>query len=142
MTSKEQKIEELLKKYEHFFQTTNADVTKSVKGKRFFYYIDDKSDEICNVVEFETATELEEIILHEIAFDLNTAIEVGIENINEKINAKNIPYSYCELSTVLNRLAYTLEAIQKECERWSSQIQNSLNVLCRNINDYSKKSDD
>ena len=138
----ELRIEELLKKYEHFFQTTCADVTKSIKGKRFFYYIDDKSDEICNVVEFETAAELEKIILHELVFDINTAIEVGIENINEKINAKNIPYSYCELGTVLNHLAYSLEAIQKECERWSSQIQNSLNILCANFNDYLKKSDD
>lgn len=135
-------IKELLKKYEHFFQTTNADVTESVKGKRFFYRIDDKSKEIFNVVEFETAAELEEIILHEIAFDLNTAIEVGIENINTKINVKNIQYPHHELGTVLNHLAYSLESIQKECERWSSQIHNLLSIICRNINDYSKKLDE
>ena len=136
------KIKELLKKYEHFFQTTNADVTKSIKGQRFFYRIDDRSKEIFSVVEFETAKELEEIILHEIAFNLNTAIEVGIENINERINVKNKQYSDHELGTVLGRLVYSLEAIQKECERWSSQIQNALNVLCANINGYSKNPDE
>ena len=82
----EAKIQELLKRYHQFFETTTADVAWSMKGKRFFYVVDSYSKELNSFSEYKSADELEKIILHEMADKLNTAIEVGIENLNIEIN--------------------------------------------------------
>lgn len=123
----EMKIQEVIKKYQDFIQSSCVDITKSIKGKRFFYLVDERSKELYCVVEFSTAEELEQIILHEMADDLNLAIEVGIENLNVELNEKNVSYDSCEFGNAIEHLANSLEILQKELNTWNTRIQTSLN---------------
>lgn len=122
----EMKIQEIIEKYQDYIQSSCADITKSIKGKRFFYLTDEKSGELYSLVEFDTAEELERIILHEMADDLNLVIEVGIENLNRELNEKNVSYASCEFGNAIEHLASSLEIIQKEFNAWSIRVENSL----------------
>lgn len=107
--TEEMKIQEIIKKYQDFIHSSCVDITKSIKGKRFFYLVDEKSDELYCVVEFSTAEELEQIILREMADDLNLVIEVGVENLNIELNEKNVSYGSCEFGNAIEHLANSLE---------------------------------
>lgn len=125
--TEEKKIQEIILKYEDFIQSSCADITTSIKGKRFFYMTDEKSGELYSVLGFNTAEELEQIILHELADGMNLAIEVGLENLNKVINERQVSYGYCEYGNAINHLADSLEIVQKEFNAWSKKIQTSLN---------------
>lgn len=127
--TEEQKIQEIILKYENFIQSSCADITKSIKGRRFFYLTDEKSGELYGVVEFKTAEELEQIILCEMADDINLVIEVGIEKLNMELNEKNVSYDSCEFGNAIEHLADSLNIIQKEFNIWNSKIKNSLEGL-------------
>ena len=83
----------------------------------------------CRII-FSTADELEKIILHEIADNMNTAIEVAIENLDKELNAHNVSYSCCEnYGESINHLANSLDIIRKEYSKWRHTILSSLDNL-------------
>lgn len=126
----EEKINQLLKKHRHFFETTTADVAQSIKGKHMFYLVDSRNGEYYSFKTFSTADELEKIILHEIADNMNTAIEVTIENLDKELNAHNVSYSCCEnYGESINHLANSLDIIRKEYSKWRHIILSSLDDL-------------
>lgn len=79
--NEEQKIDMVLEQYKNYFDTTTADVTTSIKGKRFFYLTDIVSNEIYKINEFQTAEALERIILQ----DLISRTHMAIANLNEEM---------------------------------------------------------
>lgn len=131
--TEEQKIEKLLEQYKPFFETTSADIATSVKGQRFFYFTDSESGLFYCMTIFATAEELEQILLHEMANELNMAIGNSIEAINKKINYSNISYSSCEFGSAIKYLAQTLEIMCKEFSSYPT-FQSSLFGLFTYIN--------
>ena len=130
--NEEERINKTVEQYKRYFQTTTADVAHSVKGEHMFYIADRLYGEIYSFKTFSTAEELEKIILHEIADNLNAAIEVGIENLAAEIKEYNVFCFSCEnYEDAVNRLADSLEAIDKEYNRWRNTIISSLDDLMK-----------
>lgn len=74
MTEK-QKIRKLVKEYKALLKATDMDVAESVKGQWFFSRYDKENDCYEVLVRFQTARELAEIILGELATDIFLTIE-------------------------------------------------------------------
>lgn len=135
------KMNELLKKYDHFFKKTSADVATSLKGKKFFYLVDDCSKELYSVIEFKTTEELEQIILNEYANYFNTTIDVSLQNIEEEIHRIDLSYATCDFGNSVYHLAASLDIIHKELQVWLPEIQSLFGTFYKNISNYSQDSD-
>lgn len=134
--NEDKKIENLLEEYKDFFDTSTADISKTAKGRRFFFYTDSKCGDLYCLAEFTTADELEKIILHEMADKINMTFENIVEEINYEINYTNVSYSSCDLGEAVNRLAISLEKIQKEILPDFPMILSSLQGILTYINKY------
>lgn len=74
MTEK-QKIKKLLTKFKSLFEITDMDVAESMKGHWYFSRYNKDNDYYDTFVRFETAEELAEILLGELATDILTTID-------------------------------------------------------------------
>jgi len=74
MTEK-QKIKKLISKFKPLFEVTDMDVAESIKGEWFFCRYNPENKYYDVLARFETAEELAEIMLGEIASDVLTTID-------------------------------------------------------------------
>ena len=132
----EQKIERLLEEYGGFFETTSADISKSVKGRRFFFYVDRISGDLFCLAEFTTAEELEQIILHEMAEQINMKLQNVIEQMDNSIKFIDVTYSACDFGKAVNQLGTSLEIIQKEFCQYFPEIKVFLQGIFTYINKH------
>ena len=120
--NEEQKSEKILEQYKNYFNTTTADVTTSIKGKRFFFLTDIVSGDIYKLEEFSTAEELERIILQ----DLISRTHMAISNLNEEIQEELKNHSDLEfLVNVLPIMKDNFEIIRNSMIGIFSYIDNS-----------------
>lgn len=70
-----QKIEKIITEYKKLFDATDMDVARSMKGEWYFARYNKEYDYYDCFVHFQTAKELVEIILGELALDLLLTIE-------------------------------------------------------------------
>lgn len=105
--NEDKKIENLLNEYKELFETTTADISKSYKGRRFFFYTDRVCNELYCIKEFATADELEKKIIYELADQINMSLENTFENVKKELD--NI-----DNSDKTTQLLASLETIQKE----------------------------
>ena len=70
-----EKIIKLLEKYQAIFDTTDMDVAESRKGHWLFLRFNDENGYFDAVAHFETAEELAEIMLGELAMDIMATID-------------------------------------------------------------------
>lgn len=80
MTEKE-RIEKMVNDYKALFEVTDFDVAHSLKGEWFINRYNDEFDYYDTFVRFETAKELAEILLGELAIDIFTSIDADTEDI-------------------------------------------------------------
>lgn len=123
--SEDKKIEELIKKYKEYFDNSNADVCKTIKGVWFFYRYDTKTDYFECFYRFNTADELKRIIESEIFYDMSYAIESTADNIVSNMKSYDInncgsDWNYREHMDILisnlediNRLSHVFEGLSK-----------------------------
>lgn len=132
--NEEQNIEKLLEEYKDFFKVTTADIAKSSKGKKFFFYVDSVCGELYSLTEFSTPDELEQRILHEMADQINMTLEDMSENVKKELcNIEALDFD-CNNTESVNQLISSLETIQKRCERF-----NKVNNLLQGISIFIKK---
>lgn len=74
MTEK-QKIKKILTEYKALFEVTDMDVAESMKGQWYFSRHNKENDYYDVFARFETAEELAELMLGEIAADILTTID-------------------------------------------------------------------
>lgn len=74
MTERE-KIKKLMEKHKAIFDVTDMDVAESQKGRWIFTRYNDKFGYYDSLIHFETARELAEIMLGELAMDIFTSID-------------------------------------------------------------------
>lgn len=79
--SEDEKIEQIISKYQTFIDDSDADITKSVKGEWHFYRYNEEYKNYDCFIRFKTAQDLEHIIVSEIADDMNLAIECAADSI-------------------------------------------------------------
>ena len=69
------KIKKLLEEYKALIEVTDMDVAESMKGQWFFSRYNKENDYYDALIRFETAKELAEIILGELAIDIFITID-------------------------------------------------------------------
>ena len=84
-----EKIKKLLKEYKPLLKVTNMDVAESIKGQWFFGRYDKENDFYEVLVRFETAKELAEIIVGELATDMLVTIDSVQEESPKPYNLAN-----------------------------------------------------
>lgn len=70
-----QKIKKILEEYKALFEVTNMDVAESIKGQWYFTRFNEEEGYYDCIIRFETAKELAEIILGELAMDILVTID-------------------------------------------------------------------
>lgn len=84
--SEKEKIKKLVEEYKAIFEVTDMDVAESIKGQWFFSRYNKENDYFDSLIHFETAKELAEILLGELAMDMFVLIDCAPE---EKPEFKN-----------------------------------------------------
>ena len=69
------KINRILEECKGIFEVTNMDVAKSLKGMCYFTRYDESNDEYDCFIRFETAEELAELMLGELAVDIMSFVD-------------------------------------------------------------------
>ena len=77
--NEKQKIEKILEDYKALFEVTDFDVAESLKGQWYFSRYNKEFNYYDTFVRFETAKELAEILLGELAMDIFAAIDCKSE---------------------------------------------------------------
>ena len=78
--NEKEKIKKILEEYKELFEVTDMDVAESMKGQWFFCRYNKEYDYYDVFARFETAKELAEIILGELAMDIFSTIDCEPEN--------------------------------------------------------------
>lgn len=123
MTENE-KIEQIIQKYDSYFQNSNADVGHTSKNMWFFYDYDEAHDYYNSFIRFHSAEELEQIIIGMIADDLNLLIEIAAENTHYALRDININdaveknYEDC-----IPKLLENMEVLNIECQKSAGKIE-------------------
>ena len=76
-----ERIIRILEENKALLEATNMDVSESLKGYWFFTRYNPEHDYFDAVVSFKTADELAKILLGEIALDIFTTIDGGLEEL-------------------------------------------------------------
>lgn len=92
--TEDQKIEKLIKKYQPYLAMTDMDVCRSIKGKWYFFRYSEKYKTYEMFTQFETATELIEIVVGELCMDATFLVE-------EEYNLK--PHLHPDLVDFMNQ---------------------------------------
>ena len=88
-----QKIKQLLEKHKALFELTDMDIAQSLKGEWFYSRYNKEMDYYDALVHFNTAKELAEIMLGEMAVDFFATIDEEVDtpydtNLADDINLK------------------------------------------------------
>ena len=81
-----EKIKNLIKNHKAILKATDMDVAESMKGQWFFTRYNKENDYYDALIRFETADELAEIILGELASDIFATIERDTSDIEQGQN--------------------------------------------------------
>ena len=88
--TEDEKIRNVIEKYENFFQNTISDVARTKKGVWIFFEYDADHDCYNSFFRFKTAEELKQIIAGVVAWEMNMLIEVAAENIQNELEGFDI----------------------------------------------------
>ena len=111
--SEDKKIEEVISKYQSFFDNSDADVSKSIKGIWHFYRYNEQYKNYDCFIRSKTANDLEHIIMSEVADDMNLALESIADTIFHSYGYENIEdvTKTSDYAENIKRLIFNLSAI-------------------------------
>ena len=92
--TEDEKIEKLIETYRPYLAMTDMDICHSLKGKWYFFRYSEKNGSYEIFTQFETATELIEIVIGELCMDATFLVE-------EEFDMK--PYLHCDLTDFMNQ---------------------------------------
>lgn len=78
-----EKIKKLITEHRALFDVTDMDVAESMKGQWFFSRFNEEDDYYDSLVRFETAEDLAQIMLGEMAMDIFSTIDCEPEKIQD-----------------------------------------------------------
>lgn len=131
--SEYEKIQEVIKKHEEYFKNGKADVAVSSKGKYFFYEYEERYGNFETFIEFQTAEELEKIILTILSDDLDLILALIGDTTEGKFRQLDVDsakdwYDERESFTkAINRL----EALTSSIEEHGNWLKNTANAMVR-----------
>lgn len=111
--SEDKKIEKVISKYRSFLDNSDADISKSIKGVWHFYRYNKEYKNYDCFIRFKTASDLENIILSEVADDMNLALESVADTITYSYgyeNVEDVPKT-SDYEENIKRLIFNLSAV-------------------------------
>ncbi|MCM1375204.1 MAG: hypothetical protein NC305_04975 [Lachnospiraceae bacterium] len=130
------KILQVMEKYQDYFKEWNADVAFGVNKRNIFYVLAPRN-EFETFLFFQTADQLEKIILGTIAENVEIIMEAGMEEIATGFSADKMDGEYGKsIEHYLPGLVHKLDVISKAGENWQNMMTvtfNSLKNVCTEI---------
>ncbi|MCD8290840.1 MAG: hypothetical protein LUC91_04985 [Prevotella sp.] len=122
--NREKEILAVMEKYKTFFDECHADVAIGVRGPNFFYVVDDQYGELDEFAAFETAQELEAIILDYTAGEMIAYEYARTENLQKVLDYDHVAQFYGNTlpDGSLETLMMTLSAKADENAKWAERI--------------------
>ena len=137
-----EKILQVMEKYRDYFNEWDADVAFGVNGKNIFYVLASRR-EFETFLFFQTADQLEKIILGTIAENLDVILGAGIDEVNVGFSAENVDEkSDKSIEHYLPVLAQKLDVLCRAEKNWSHMLQvtfNSIKNVCADLADREKE---
>lgn len=137
-----EKILQVMEKYSNYFNEWNADVAFGVNGKNIFYVLASR-EEFETFLFFQTADQLEKIILGTLADNLEVILSGGIDEVYMGFSAEDVDEkSGKSIENNLPVLVQKLDVLCKAEKNWSNMLQmtfNSLKDVCADVADREKK---
>lgn len=131
-----EKILQVMEKYRDYFNEWNADVAFGVHRKNIFY-VPVSDDEFETFLFFQTADQLEKIILGTVAENLEIIMEAGIDEINMGFSANKMDGEYGKsIEHYLPELVRKLDVFCNAAENWYGMLRatfNSLKNICTDL---------
>lgn len=131
-----EKILQVMEKYRDYFSEWNADVAFGVHRKNIFY-VPASENEFEIFLFFQTADQLEKIILDTITENVVIIMEAGIEEISMGFSPDKMDGEYGKsIEHYLPELVQKLDVICKAAENWHNMMAvtfNSLKNICADI---------
>lgn len=131
-----EKILQVMEKYRDYFSEWNADVAFGVHRKNIFY-VPASENEFEIFLFFQTADQLEKIILGTITENVVIIMEAGIEEISMGFSPDKMDGEYGKsIEHYLPELVQKLDVICKAAENWHNMMAvtfNSLKNICADI---------
>lgn len=131
--SEYEKIQEVMKKHEEYFRNGKADIAISSKGRYFFFEFDTKYQNFETFIEFQTAEELEKIILSTVADDLDLLLAIIGDNVAGRFRDLDVESAkdwYNEGESITKAIK-RLVAFTDDLEEYGSWLKNTSNALLR-----------
>lgn len=123
-----EKILQVVEKYKDYFNEWDADVAFGVNGKNIFYVLSGKEFE--TFLFFQTADQLEKIILGTLAENIDIILDAGIDEIFMGFSAEDADEkSEKSIENYLPVLVRRMEVLCKARENWSNMLQKTFNSL-------------
>ena len=137
-----EKILQVMEKYRDYFNEWDADVAFGVNGRNIFYVLA-SGEEFETFLFFQTADQLEKIILGMIAENVEIIMEAGMEEISVGFSADKMDGEYGKsIEHYLPGLVHKLDVICKTGEEWQNMMRvtfNSLKNVCAEITEKEQK---
>lgn len=133
--TEDEKIREVIKEHEGFFQSTISDVAQTEKGVWIFFEYDAEHGYYNSFFQFTTAGELEQIIAEVLADEMNILIETTAENIQFGLqefdinDAAQISYEISIPELLKNMEVFNRE-LQKSAGRMDVILRSMPGILC------------
>ena len=136
-----EKILQVMEKYSDYFKEWNADVAFGVNKDHIFYVLAGRK-EFETFMFFQTADQLEKIILGTIAENVDIIMEAGMEEIFMGFSAEEMDEACGKsIEKYLPVLVHKLDVLCKAREHWQNMMTvtfNSLKNICSDMADREK----
>lgn len=137
-----EKILQVMEKYRDYFNEWDADVAFGVNGRNIFYVLA-SGEEFETFLFFQTADQLEKVILGTIAENLDVILGAGIDEVNVGFSAGNMDEKRDKsIEYYLPVLVQKLDVLCRAGENWSHMLQvtfNSIKNVCADMTDREKE---
>ena len=137
-----EKILQVMEKYRDYFKEWNADVAFGTNKSNIFYVLA-SNREFETFLFFQTADQLEKVILGTIAENLDVILGAGIDEVNVGFSAGNMDEkSDKSIEYYLPVLVQKLDVLCRAGENWSHMLQvtfNSIKNVCADMTDREKE---
>ena len=133
--TEDEKIREVIERYEGFFGSTISDVAQTKKGVWIFFEYDAEHGYYNSFFQFRTAEELELIIAQVLADEMNILIETTAENIHiglQEIDINDMAQGSYDVSIpeLLKNMEVLNSEFQKSAGRMDVILRSMPGILC------------
>lgn len=136
--AEQEKILQVMEKYRDYFNEWDADVALGINGKHIFYVLASRK-EFETFLFFQTADQLEKIILGTVAENLDVILDAGIDEVHVGFSAEDVDEkSEKSIENYLPLLVRKLDVLCRAEKNWFNMMQktfNSLKNVCGEIVD-------